>query len=629
MSKHPESETPTNQASDFSSEFVDRAHWQQLAESVDSEAFFDAWLNLQCSQIESVRTGIVLAETQADKTFSPAAYWPTAAGVNEAIVEVARSSLDEGQALVIDLHKEYGRKLSVKNDSIGVSFPVKLQGHLVCVVALEVGDKKNQDVSKLMRQLQWGVSWLEAFYLRLQAVDDDLTINRLVTSLYLVASSGKEGSYKESITNFVTELASTLDCERVSCGLIDGKHVAIEAVSNTGQFARKMNLVNLAERAMDEAIEQNKVIHYPEAEGNGVITHNHAKLAGEQNGGVILTLPLVANGNSIGAVCIEGSDDERFDEDVVEMCQSIVTLTGPIIQDKYLNDQWIGKKVKDSIKIQMQRFLGVGYVGRKITAAVFTALVLFLVFAKGDFRITADSVLEGQQQRAIVAPFDGFVAESLLRVGDRVKQGDVIATLDDTDLRLDLVELTSSKAQSQGQYDAALAEYNRAEAKTFRAKIDQANARIGLVSEKLKRTQLIAPLDGAIVNGDLSQSLGGAVTRGQALFEIASLFKYRVALKVDERDISYIENGQTVELLLSSLPDQRFNLVVDAITPMTTAGDGRNFFRVEAELEDINGQLRPGMEGIAKIEVDDRRYLWIWTREMVDWWRLLIWRWVS
>jgi RND family efflux transporter MFP subunit len=610
-------------------EFVDREKWQRLAQSESSEEFFAAWLDLQCTQIKLVRTGILLAETQADKTFSPAAYWPTAAGVSEAIVEVARSSLDEAQALVIDLKKEYGSTLSVSADSVGVSFPVQLQGHVVCVVALEIGDKKNQDIGLIMRQLQWGVSWLEAFYFRLQAVDDDLTINRLVTSLYMVASSTKETSCKEAMTVFVTELASTLDCERVSCALLKGKHAAIEAVSNSGQFARKMNLVNLAERAMDEAIEQNSVIHYPEQEGNGIITHNHSKLAGEQNGGVILTYPLIAGGKNIGAVCIESSDEHRFDDDVVEMCQSIVTLTGPILNDKYLNDFWIGKKLRISTKAQLERFLGVGYVGRKIAATAFLAVVLFLGFVQGEFRINADSALQGQQQRALVAPFDGFVSESFLRVGDRVKEGDIIAALDDTDLRLDLVELSSSRAQAESQYDAAQADYNRAEAKMFRAKVDQANARIGLVTEKLKRTKMIAPLDGVIVNGDLSQSLGGAVTRGQAMFEIASLFKYRVALKVDERDISYIKTGQKVELLLSSLPDRTFEISVDSVTPLTTAGEGRNYFRVEAELDDRDGILRPGMEGLAKISIEDRLYIWIWTRQMVDWWRLVIWRWVG
>ena len=110
-------------------EFVDRDKWQRLAQSENSEEFFAAWLDLQCTQIDSVRTGILLAETQADKTFSPAAYWPTAAGVSEAIIEVARSSLDEAQALVIDLQKEYGSTLSVNADSVGVSFPVQLQGY--------------------------------------------------------------------------------------------------------------------------------------------------------------------------------------------------------------------------------------------------------------------------------------------------------------------------------------------------------------------------------------------------------------------------------------------------------------------------------------------------------------------
>lgn len=607
--------------------FLDRDLWQELAESVDSQTFFSGWLALLCAQIDEVQSAVILAETEAEGTYSPAAYYPERSGVSEAIVEVAQSSLDEGEALVVDLKEEFNKQFNVADDALAVSFPVSIQGHIVSVVALELRNKNSLDVSVVMRRLQWGVSWLEAFYLRVQAVDDDLTINRLVTSLFVLANASKESSCKEAITNFVTELASSLNCERVSCGFLEGKNVKIQAVSNSGHFGKKMNLVHLAELAMDEAIAQNSVIHYPEPEGNGVITQDHAKLAGEQNGGMVLTLPMMAQGKYIGACCIESSEGQRFDDDVVEMCQSIVTLMGPILHDKFLNDRWIGEKIKKSAAQQVERLIGPGYTGRKIALGVITALALFFTFAKGDFKVSADSVLEGQQQRAIVAPFDAFVSDSILRVGDRVKEGDVIAKLDDTDLRLDLVELTSSRAQSQAQYDAAQADYNRAEAKTFRAKIDQANARINLVTEKLKRTDLVSPLEGVIVSGDLSQSLGAAVSRGEALFQIASLYQYRVVIKVDERDISYIQPDQEVELLLSSLADQRFKLTIDSITPLTSAGDGRNFFRVEAGLEDVEGVLRPGMEGVAKILIEPRSHLWIWTRELVDWWRLLLWRW--
>ena len=66
-------------------------------------------------------------------------------------------------------------------------------------------------------------------------------------------------------------------------------------------------------------------------------------------------------------------------------------------------------------------------------------------------------------------------------------------------------------------------------------------------------------------------------------------------------------------------------LVVERITPVSATRDGRNYFRVEAVLEDPGADLRPGMEGIAKIEAGRRRLLWIWTHDLLDWLRLRLW----
>ena len=56
--------------------------------------------------------------------------------------------------------------------------------------------------------------------------------------------------------------------------------------------------------------------------------------------------------------------------------------------------------------------------------------------------------------------------------------------------------------------------------------------------------------------------------------------------------------------------------------------NGRNFFRVEARLATIDNSLRPGMEGVGKISVDRRRLISIWTRELIEWLRLWLWRWL-
>ena len=159
----------------------------------------------------------------------------------------------------------------------------------------------------------------------------------------------------------------------------------------------------------------------------------------------------------------------------------------------------------------------------------------------------------------------------------------------------------------------------------LRAQIDQAAAQLGLAEEALGRTQVIAPFDGIVLEGDLERSLGSPVERGSVLFEIAPLDGYRIIVEVDGRDIADVAVGQTGRLTLSALPDQPMSLLVERVTPISTTRDGRNYFRVEAAVQEPTAALRPGMEGVAKIDVGSRRLGWIWTHELLDWLRLQLW----
>ena len=58
-----------------------------------------------------------------------------------------------------------------------------------------------------------------------------------------------------------------------------------------------------------------------------------------------------------------------------------------------------------------------------------------------------------------------------------------------------------------------------------------------------------------------------------------------------------------------------------------TAQGGRNVFRVEALLGSADAQLRPGMEGVAKLSVSRASLLWIWTRPIIERLRVIIWEW--
>jgi hypothetical protein len=75
-----------------------------------------------------------------------------------------------------------------------------------------------------------------------------------------------------------------------------------------------------------------------------------------------------------------------------------------------------------------------------------------------------------------------------------------------------------------------------------------------------------------------------------------------------------------------------FALKVRRITPVSVAEEGRNYFRVEAELQTDAGKapppMRPGMEGVGKVDAGERSLLWIWTHRFTDWLRLKSWEWL-
>jgi len=155
--------------------------------------------------------------------------------------------------------------------------------------------------------------------------------------------------------------------------------------------------------------------------------------------------------------------------------------------------------------------------------------------------------------------------------------------------------------------------------------VDQATIQLQLIEEQLKRTTLLAPIDGLVVSDDISQALGTPVTQGQVLFEVAPLNSYRVKLYVDEREIYGVEAEQLGRLILSSMPGESFEFTVTSVLPLTEIRNGRNFFLVEGELTESYLRIRPGMTGYGKVLLGKRSLGWLWFHDIVDWLRLKLW----
>jgi len=595
--------------------------WQVLNHTNNPEEYATAWLNIQCSRLENVNRAIVVFGTPDRGPFSPIAVWPEAATGSPRILTAIESVIATKSSCILNTEDA-----EVVNSDNVIATPILVDNRIAGVVAIEIAQADNAQQQKTLKDLEWGLVWMQMLVRRGRLTPTD----RLVTVLELLATSLHHERFQEAATAVVTELANIFGCERVCIGFLKGKHAEVKALSHSAQVGKKANVIQNIESAMDESIDQHTTIVYPVLKNSPIqVVRLHEELHKKHGENAICTVPYTDGNHIIGAFTLERPIDQLFDADTVKLLEHATSLLGQILNVKRKEDRWLIGKVGSSFKTNLRKLIGRKHMAFKLVFYSLFSIIVFLSIADGKYRITSDATLEGTVQRVISAPMAGYLASQHVRAGDIVKEGEVLFTLDEHDLRLEKLKWESQRSQRVREYTEASAEHDRAKSLILNAQIKQANAQISLVDEQLKRTQVLSPFDGIVVSGDLSQSLGAPVERGDILFEVSPLNSYRVILNVDETEISNIRHNQTGILVLAAAPDKKIPIIIEKITPVSSAEEGKNFFRVEAKLESsYKDNLRPGMQGIGKISVDDRKLIWIWTYKITHWMRMFFWTWL-
>ena len=602
--------------------------WTTFAEAATVDAFCQSWLALQCGMIGGVRAGLLLLGPPDRGPFRPMATWPGGRRNLKHLTKTAERTLSERRGLLVKAEADAASGEQA-DDCYEVSYPIEVRGVLHGATVLEIPTRSDAKLKAAMRRLHWGAAWLELLFLRESNTAEIAARERIQSALELVASTlGHERFYGGAMA-FATALATKLQCERVSIGFVRRGRTRVFAMSHSAEFKQETNLIRSISEAMDEAVDQRETIVYPHgSSGSVVVSRAHAELARQHGAGALCSIPLEALGVPIGALMLERPIDRPFDSKAIELCQSVAALAGPILDTHRREDRWLIIKTVDAVRSYFVSLFGPRHVALKLVSAAVVGLLLFCVLVKGDYRVSAKTVLEPIVQRAAAAPFNGYIRDAPVRAGDLVQAGQVLCTLDDRELRLERLKSLSKFEEYQKEYHKAMAEREAAKVEILTAQMHQAQAEIALLDDQLAHTKLLAPFDGIVVTGDLSHQLGAPIEKGKVLFEIAPLDKYRLVIEVDERDIADVVVGQRGSLMLSAFPSEIIDVTVAKITPVSTVKEGRNFFRVEAQFDQPHDRLRPGMEGAGKIEIDRRPLMWIWTHQIVDWMRLAVWSWL-
>ncbi|MDD3715646.1 MAG: efflux RND transporter periplasmic adaptor subunit [Candidatus Marinimicrobia bacterium] len=227
----------------------------------------------------------------------------------------------------------------------------------------------------------------------------------------------------------------------------------------------------------------------------------------------------------------------------------------------------------------------------------------------------------------ISANVSGEIVSLNVREGQEVKKGQVLAQLDRV---MYLAEVEQAKSYyrsclsardvaekefrrveelfragnySESQYDQSKAQYEQSV-----ATLEQAAARLKQSEDNLRKTTLVAPIDGTVIGlkkeqGEIAM---GSTFQADVVMTVADLSGMEVEVDVNENDIVRVELGDSVDIEIDALGKKRFAGYVTEISQLaTTSGAGTQNavtnFKVVVKMTDIPAEIRSGMNATVEI----------------------------
>jgi multidrug resistance efflux pump len=504
--------------------------------------------------------------------------------------------------------------------------PLKIGGLNNAAVAMKVSPGENLSLEQKVSQAELIIAMLNSTHALAANSIDKQKLTQVTQAMEILSAVNQQQKFVSAAMSFCNENAARWQCERVSLGIHKSRYVQIAAISHTEDFSRKMKLAQDIESAMEECLDQDIEVLYPAEENAAYIWRSTKRLSQNNDKQAVLSVPIRTNGDVFAVLTLEKPNGEEFGPEQIEAIRLTCELCAARLKNLFEYHRWFGATLALKSRNLLASFLGPKHTFAKIAAILIMLAIVFLTFAKGQFRPKAPFVIEATYQQVIPAPFDGYLKEVNVDIGQNVIPNiSVLATLDTAELRLQLASAKADKVGGLKQESAHMRDNEIAQAQIARANADKAQAQIDLLSFYINQANIVSPIEGIVVKGDLRRQIGAPVKTGDLLFEVCPLEAIRAEIMMPEDLIFDIKVGQKGRLATASYPDQPIDFVVERINPIAEVINQRNVFKVRVQLVNTYTWMRPGMEGVAKVSAGKRPYIWIWTRKITNWIRMKFW----
>lgn len=225
-----------------------------------------------------------------------------------------------------------------------------------------------------------------------------------------------------------------------------------------------------------------------------------------------------------------------------------------------------------------------------------------------DTHLSSKGIIESVAEVPIFSRIAGQITSLNVELGQRVRKGQVLVRLDESDIRAELQKREAELEQADYQYQSILMGQGYKRAKLDEApeeirKLARVNSGYNTALAAVKKTQqqlefctITAPISGAV--SDISATLYGAANPGESLFYVVDTEHLKASFDVLENEMSKFSIGSQVEVITVAYPGEVHNARVTAISPSV---EKTGMIHMEAELKP-NAHLMPGMTAIITLK---------------------------
>jgi len=233
--------------------------------------------------------------------------------------------------------------------------------------------------------------------------------------------------------------------------------------------------------------------------------------------------------------------------------------------------------------------------------------------------VSSSGTLSVVSSVSVLAEMSGRVEKVNVDYNDRVKKGQVLATINTDLLKLQAKSAQASVDKAEANYDLQYLAVQNAKAlsakgllsdydlKSSQATLDSYKAELSVAKASLEEIEteinqyafITSPIDGIVLERDIDPGqsvVGGSSSSSTSLFTIAGdLSKMQIKAEVDELDISSIKVGQEVRFSVEANAGETFTGSVKEIRLVPETSDNVVYYYVIVLADNKSGKLLPGM----------------------------------